>query len=111
MIFSGEKNEEYREIKAFWAARLLYRIELPRDIGGFLSPLRDLAEGHYDFKNWKEATGNAPIFYDFKWVQFTNGYRPDSRIMRRKCLGISIDTGKPEWGAELGKKYFVIKLG
>jgi hypothetical protein len=111
MIASGEKTEEYREIKAFWAARLLYRIELPREIGGFLSPLRDIAEGNYDFKNWKQATGSAPVFHEFNWVNFTNGYRPDSRIMRLPCKGIEIREGLPEWGAEPGKKYFVIKLG
>lgn len=31
--------------------------------------------------------------------------------MMFKIKEILIDTGKPEWGAECGIKYFVIKLG
>lgn len=88
MIASGEKTEEYREIKMHWASRFC---------DGFPSTFG--------------IDTNCQSFKDFKWVQFTNGYRPDSRIMRRQCLGITIGEGRPEWGAEPGKKYFVIKLG
>jgi len=33
------------------------------------------------------------------------------RIIQFEHLGIEIRTGKPEWGAEPNKLYFVIKLG
>ena len=46
---------------------------------------------------------------DFKYVQFSYGYT--KRTMTFICEGIEIGTGNPEWGAEPGKKYFVIKLG
>ena len=46
---------------------------------------------------------------DFKYVQFSYGYT--KRTMTFICDGIEIGTGKPEWGAEPGKNYFVIKLG
>lgn len=53
-------------------------------------------------------------YTDFDTVVFTLGYpRKDdiSRRMEFKVSDISIDCGKPEWGAEPDKKYFVIKLG
>jgi len=110
MVGNG-KSEEYRELTAFWASRLFYRIELPSAIGGFLSPLRDLAEGNFDFKNWKEATGNAPVFQEFTHVNFRNGYSKTSPQKTFEFKGIEIREGNPSWGAEPGKKYFVIKLG
>lgn len=111
MISSGEKTEEYREIKKYWAARMLYKIPFPSSIGGFMSPWRDIIEGDFECRRWKEATGSAPVFEDFKWVHFTNGYSPNSPFFRLPCVGLEVREGKPEWGAEPGKKYFVIKLG
>ena len=46
---------------------------------------------------------------NFKYVQFSYGYT--KRTMTFICEGIEIGTGKPEWGAKLGKAYFIIKLG
>ncbi len=87
MILSGEKTEEYRDIKMYWASRLM---------GGFPSTF-GINMVNPDFKN-------------FSYVQFTNGYRADSRTMLREVYSISIGEGRPEWGAEVGKKYFIIKL-
>lgn len=109
MIRSGDKTEEYREIKSYWAARLFYRIPVPW--GGFFTPLSDLAKDDYQFNGWKSFTGGAPVFNQFEFVQFRNGYAKDAPYILRKCLGIEIGEGRPEWGAEPGKKYFVIKLG
>lgn len=91
MIASGEKTEEYREIKQYWMVRLL----TPR-------------KGVYaDKSHWPVG------FYagNFNTVQFRNGYSKTSPVMRFKATGIRVDTGNPAWGAEPGKKYFVIKLG
>ena len=47
-------------------------------------------------------------------VTFTNGYpkRDDtSRRITFKIEALFVGYGKPEWGAEEGQKYFVIKLG
>jgi hypothetical protein len=109
MIASGEKKEEYREIKAFWSTRLLYKIPVPW--GGFLSAWRDIIEEDYEFKAWSKFTGNAPVFEKFEAVMFRNGYRKDSPSMTFNLRLICIQDGKSEWGAEPGKKYFVIKLG
>lgn len=91
MIASGEKMEEYREIKRYWMSRLLTpRKEIDPDTFGW-------AIGFY--------AGT------FSHVQFRNGYSKNSPTMLFKATGIRVDYGKPKWGAEPGKKYFVIKLG
>lgn len=109
MIRSGEKPEEYREIKRYWATRLLFKIHVPW--GGYMWPWQDIKDRNFDFTKWKAATGNAPVFESFGHVQFRNGYSKDAPYMLRQCAGIEIREGKSEWGAEPGKKYFVIKLG
>jgi hypothetical protein len=109
MTDSGDKQEEYRELKSYWAARLLYRIPIPH--GGFWSPWIDFIDGDLEFNRWKTFTGGAPVFAEFDTVTATNGYGKHRPSWTRKCLGIEIREGSTEWGAEHGKKYFVIKLG
>jgi hypothetical protein len=88
MISSGEKKEEYREIKEYWEKRLISNF------------------------NELEENGGGLVFYnDFDQIQFRNGYAKNAPTMTVECKGIEIGEGKPEWGAEIGKKYFVIKLG
>lgn len=73
MILSGEKKEEYRELKPFWEKRL------------------------------KEKEFDRVVFY--------HGYRSDRPYMVLECLGIEAGSGKENWGANPGQKYYVIKLG
>ena len=82
MILSGEKTEEYREMKAYWYRRLVYYSEPP-----------------------------MYIFNDFVMVCFTNGYAKDAPTMTVECLGIEVNSGKTEWGANYSQHYYVIKLG
>lgn len=83
MVLSGEKKEEYRELKSFWKRRLEYFMvedDIPQD-----------------------------CFREFDLVHFTHGYgslRPQIII---ECKDISIGRGKYEWGG-LGTTY-IIKLG
>lgn len=81
MIESGEKKEEYREIKDYWKSRLCC---------GFPSLYSEI---------------------DFDVVSFRNGYTKDAPVINLKWEGMDVREGRPEWGAEVGKKYFVIKLG
>lgn len=83
MINSGEKTEEYREIKPYWIIRFLNGMPL-------------------------HPSGND--FKTFSGVLFRNGYSSDSRQRSFKFESISIGEGRPEWGAEPGKKYFIIKF-
>jgi len=94
MIASGEKKEEYREIKKHWVARLCE--SHPGSIGG------DLMNKHSVI---------AHTLKQFDAVIFRNGYSGGAPLMSIKCLGVDIGTGKEDWGAEPGKEYFVIKLG
>ena len=88
MIFRGEKREEYREIKMYWATRLT---------GGFPSTY-GIDRIHPDFK-------------DFDQVEFRNGYSKNARVMTVECRGISIGRTKPEWCDEGEVERYVIKLG
>jgi hypothetical protein len=94
MIASGVKKEEYRELKPYWVKRLAH--EFKGHIGG------DFMDRHavisYTFK-------------DFDAVRFTNGYSKNAPSMLIGFEDIDIRTGKPEWGAVEGEKYFVISLG
>ena len=93
-IKSGEKKEEYRECSEYWITRF----------------------------------ANLCVFFEYKFVDhhrkmiscdrlncnklvFTLGYPKVDDTERRlvfKNPRIRIGHGRPEWGAELGKNYFVI---
>lgn len=82
MILSGEKKEEYREIKPYYKSRfktagLLDQYGLP-------------------------TISNARI-------AFRNGYSAGSPTIETKCT-LDIKTGRPEWGAEPEKEYYVLKI-
>lgn len=102
MIASGEKAEEYREIKEYWVARLVDVFEHPRSW--------EVEEG-FAFM-WK-GTGphgmESAQHYDV--VQFRNGYSKNAPAVTIEIKDITQGYGKEAWGAEPGKPYFVIKLG
>jgi len=81
LILSGEKKEEYREIKDYWQKRLCGSD--PDDQG----------------------------FYYFDTITFTNGYAKDAPRFVIDLIDIRVDSGNPKWGAEEGVKYFVLTLG
>lgn len=87
MVVSGEKTEEYRELKIYWAQRFMEG--LPIVFGA-------------DLKN--------PKWKDFDQVIFRHGYDKDAPRVTKKFKRFRIGTGKPEWGAEPGKRYFVIEF-
>lgn len=93
MIASGEKTEEYREIKRHWVSRICDDHE--GCLGG------DFMDAHVVM---------AYAFKKFDKVEFINGYRSDSPRIIKHCEGVEIGTGVPQWGAEQDKLYFVIKL-
>lgn len=80
MILSGEKKEEYREIKPYYEAR---------------------------FKNlWK---GSLIGGLAEREIVFRNGYSKDSPSFIAKC-SVKIGTGNPKWGAEQGKEYYILEI-
>ena len=101
MIKSGEKKEEYREIKPHYIARLFNRREMLDCIGL-------CSAAAFEEKHWPK-----PMMFvkHFDRLVFTLGYPKADDTERRlvfKNPKIRIGTGKPEWGAEPGKMYFVI---
>ena len=82
MILSGEKKEEYREIKPYYRSRLCNE--------GFLDyyGLPTLCQGQ---------------------VLFRNGYARNSPSFKALC-SLDVKIGRLEWGAEPGRKYYVLKI-
>jgi hypothetical protein len=99
MTKAGIKREDYREITPYLVKRLCdqYPVML--------------------FDNKKLITEIKPdwfSFRDFTQNTMTLGYPKSGdteRILKLEHKGIEIRTGNPEWGAEEGKLYFVIKHG
>lgn len=79
MIKSGEKKEEYREIKPYYDSRFR----------------------KYDVR--------ADYYQILGKVIFRNGYSHNSPSIQCVC-SIAYDYGKPEWGAEPKKIYYVLKI-
>lgn len=84
MILSGEKKEEYREIKPYYDTRFdrAFRLKEP-----------------YVWEN------NYSPFT----VEFRNGYSSESPSFVAR-IWLSIDEGNPDWGAEPGVKYYVLHI-
>ena len=85
MIKSGEKKEEYREIKYYWTKRFFKLFDCDIE----LAPRSmHLGKGQIILKN---------------------GYKKDSPMI--KCsVELRLGYGKEEWGAETNKIYYVLKI-
>ena len=73
LILSGEKQEEYREIKPYWTTR------------------------------FNKHDPNKMI------IKFKNGYSKNAPYFVADC-SLTINKGKEEWGAELNKDYYCLKI-
>lgn len=92
MILSGEKKEEYREVKDYWMSRIV-------GVKG--------CGTNYNFTILQNLKNKCK---DFDFVIFKNGYSSDARSILVECKGIKVDNGKKKWGAP-DYRVFVIKLG
>ena len=92
MIASGEKKEEYREIKPYYDTR----------IGRALGSCGSLSQC---VPEWRERLLKERALE----VLFKNGYGYDVPTIFAECK-VRIDYGKKEWGAEEGKKYYVLEI-
>lgn len=110
-ILSGEKKEEYREIKPYWVARLYY------DRFGKLSPkmVKELADSvakYGDTEHFEAKNGIGVSFVPFTHVLFINGYGDDKPRVEKEIMWIDIDRPRKGWCPDdfLGKEFFVIKF-
>lgn len=85
MILSGEKKEEYREIKPYYISRFKKLFMLYPN-SGFPMPGCSRQE-----------------------ILFRNGYRKDSPSFVAEC-SLDMGEGKKEWGAEKGNEYYILKI-
>ena len=107
MIERGEKREEYREIKPYWEKRLLDYASLKKYVRENIAELRLKQFLFPKSTPIEDACRSFPRGYTH--VCFSYGYT--KRTMTYEVDGIQFGTGKPEWGAEKDKPYFVIKIG
>lgn len=92
MIISGEKTEEYREIKPYYDTRFINLMGLPK---GELPDVKFLLRKVETRKRFD--------------IMFRNGYSKDSPYIICECT-LSINTGRAEWGAESDKEYYVLRI-
>lgn len=87
MIRSGEKKEEYREIKPYYNKRFGNVL-----VGFSLGNVEVMLYANIEFR-----------------VLFRNGYSNNSPEIECKCT-LDRGTGKKEWGAEEGKEYYILRI-
>jgi hypothetical protein len=107
MIESGEKPEEYREIKEHWIRRLVWihdYIDDPCVFSEFVNELRE-PFGYTREELFKEYCAE---FAYYSHVRFRYGYT--KRTMLFKLNSISIGKGNPALGAP-NHEVFILKLG
>lgn len=108
MIERGEKLEEYREITWYYISRL-FENRLGRESIA-KSALCDIFIACLECTDniEQEADDFGMRLKNFDAVCFSYGYT--KRRMTFECKGITIDRGRPEWGAP-DYETFIIKLG
>ena len=85
MILSGKKKEEYREIKPYYNSRFTKA---------------------FDMNCCDDIWSDKDSKYE---VMFRNGYSKKSPSFVAR-VSMRIGAGKPEWDAEPGKEYYVLKI-
>lgn len=94
MILSGEKKEEYREIKPYYETRFTNLFKMTVKDGKLVKipdPFMEIPD--------------TPV----QTITFQNGYSKDSPALEAECT-LSVGKGKPEWGAELNKEYYILHI-
>ena len=107
------KPEDYRKLTPFWCNRFLLYQGKPRTVKWW--SYMENYEGTFFRKAIQERIENEQItFREFSSNIMTLGYPRKGdleKTIKLEHKSISIGEGNPEWGAEPGKKYFIIKHG
>lgn len=85
MIESGEKKEEYREIKQYWLSRFKYYCN------------------HMDMMH--------EFNHNYTHILFKNGYSKTSPSLLIELVGTKFGNAKPEWSNNWKGEVIVLKLG
>ena len=104
MILSGEKKEEYRDIKKYYETRfqnLFGAITIyPSSIFSDRSKY-ELLQG--------EAVPEEIRKDRVQEIIFRNGYSKNSKAIKARCR-LWIGKGRPKWGATPDKQYYVLEI-
>lgn len=109
MIDSGVKTEEYRELKPFWANRLLYHVTL--GVKEYWEPVLKKA---FEFnEKFPYVTLHNLLVQDYgtrgyTHVRFRYGYTKQTMLFELSELRVG--KGNTEWGAP-DEEVFILKLG
>ncbi len=98
-IESGQKTEEYREIKPYWIKRFCFASH-NGDCKSTQCECADCFKMALAYKGF--------VCHPYTHVRFRYGYT--KRTMLKEIDTIEFGMGKPEWGAPTDKMVFVIKL-
>lgn len=88
-ILSGEKLDEYREVKPYWINRLLWH-----EFHEETKCLNSLKDAIYQNAESNSVLKPDSVFKHFDAIQFTNGYSKTSPSFLIECKSISIGQGK-----------------
>jgi hypothetical protein len=110
LISSGEKHEEYREIKIYWLKRLFRHNDyavLDRQM--LDEVIFELNNKSYTISELYDWAGWSPIKFDL--ICFKNGYSKNAPEIWCKFESIEIKNSSPEWSDNAGGYFFTLKLG
>ena len=110
MVKSGEKKEEYRDIKPYWISRLLSFSDQIEKINRDEISMGLKLFSQEVIKNILWAYGLS--FRDYDKINFKNGYARNGKPAPQfdtGIKGIRIGKGRYEWGAS-GANQFIIEL-
>ncbi|MGN0338632.1 MAG: ASCH domain-containing protein [Lachnospiraceae bacterium] len=103
MIISGEKKEEYREIKPYYETRM------QNTFGAILIEPSSFFPGQkYEILQGEEVPEEIRRGAIQK-ITFRNGYSATSPSFVAKCR-LRVGEGRREWGAEPGVEYFILEI-
>lgn len=92
MVRSGEKTEEYRELKPYYIVRFLKALGFPK------------TEQESVMELLQKMEAKKPLT-----ILFRNGYSKTSPSFLAECY-LSIGKGKEKWGAVLECEYFILRI-
>lgn len=107
MILSGEKKEEYREIKEYYEIRF-QNLFGAITIHPLYPPDNFLDRSEYELLQG-EAVPEEIRKDSVQEIIFRNGYSKDSKAIKARCR-LRTGKGRPEWGAEPDKQYYILEI-
>lgn len=104
MILSGEKKEEYREIKEYYETRF-------QNLFGAVTiyPSSIFSDRREYVLLQGDAVPEEIRKDSIQEIIFRNGYSKDSKAIKARCK-LRTGKGRPEWGAEPDKQYYILEI-